>query len=172
MVLFHICKFRIADVMVLFPKGDSFPRFCSPSGKLKDTLRSMLRPSANALAFDLAAEGIDGDDFASIMRDFALVRRHIWFLFSVKFAHWQQHPWLLFGVGHASEDVARRCAHLALGLFAAMPDGHNHHLGFIVHVLATWQMLNRDGGVRCWRRARGSADLDSDGRPISLQPIQ
>jgi hypothetical protein len=56
-------------------------------------------------------------DRALILGDFARARRHILFQMQLKFSHWRQLPWLLWGVAHHSRLVAVECASRALSLF-------------------------------------------------------
>ena len=62
------------------------------------------------------------------MSDFSRARRFVVTNFQVKLHHWQQLPWILFGIAHYRSDVARACARRGLALAAAGAAGYNHWL--------------------------------------------
>ncbi len=105
------------------------------AGIFMEFINRLLRASAHTLLLELVADGVQGDDRANILRDFEAFRRHLQFIFLVTFGHWEQSPWLFFGIGHHALDIARRCAATALRLFVAMPVGHVHH--FLTILLCT-----------------------------------
>ena len=49
-----------------------------------------------------------------VLADFAAARQHIDLSLRVKLSHWQQLPYVLFGLGHAEETVQKRCAKRSL----------------------------------------------------------
>ena len=48
-----------------------------------------------------------------LLLDWSRARRHMRFVFSIKLAHWEQLPHVLFGVAHHCQATARRCARRA-----------------------------------------------------------
>jgi hypothetical protein len=62
-----------------------------------------------------------------LLDDFGSARRSILFTVSAKLGHWQQLPWILCGVAHADERVARHCGRQALQIYAGLGDTHRHH---------------------------------------------
>lgn len=97
------------------------------AGEIFRFLRRLLEVASNALLFDLAADGVQPADQGAIVRAFNAIRRQINFIFRVKFSHWLQNPWVLFGVAHFTESIARECARRALQLFANLPEGASVH---------------------------------------------
>jgi hypothetical protein len=68
-------------------------------------------------------------DRNTVVFDFARARRHVLLQFQVKFSHWRQLPWVLFGVAHHVRATAQECAQRALRLFdvAEQAGGASHH---------------------------------------------
>ena len=91
-------------------------------------VRRLLELSARMLEFELAAEGTGPADIAEIVRDFANLRRYVHFIFVVKCTHWQQLPWILFGVAHSNIAIARQCCKRALQLSAASQHPEGEHM--------------------------------------------
>ena len=79
------------------------------------------------MLFDLAAQGVSGEDRAEVMRHYNFARRWILFYTCIKFGFWLQNPWLLFGSAHPNETTARRCAVLALQQFNNAATDHVFH---------------------------------------------
>ena len=91
------------------------------AGEVFHMLKALLDFAAIALLFELAAAGVGDEDRACIMQDFACIRRQLWFVFQIKFGHWQQLPWILFGLAHERAGIARWCVRRALQLFVSAP---------------------------------------------------
>ena len=94
------------------------------AGQFMDAMKSFLAVCASSLLVELTSIDVPAGDIGIITRDFAAARRHVFFILHVKFAHWQQNPWLLFGLGHAEMDMVRRCAQRALQIFEHNPSTH------------------------------------------------
>ena len=71
-------------------------------------LRRLLELGYNVLILELAEVGVGAADRAIIIGDYGNMRRYVFFVFLMKFSHWQQLPWVLLGLGHANISIARR----------------------------------------------------------------
>ena len=94
------------------------------AGALKTIMGTFLSMAASTLLVELHVLGLIEGDIGIIMRDFAAARRHVFFIFHVKFGHWQQIPWLLFALGHRRMDEVRRCMRIALQIYERSPSTH------------------------------------------------
>ena len=66
------------------------------------------------------------------MGDFVAARQHLVLAAQIKLSHWQQLPYILFGLGHRDPAVQRRCASRALAIFDSseregLVGGRMHH---------------------------------------------
>ena len=77
-------------------------------------LEPLFRSLNTALLLEPTIAALSAADKAMIVRDYAAIRRHIMFTFATKCAFWNQVPWVLAGLAHKDESVARRCCRRAL----------------------------------------------------------
>ena len=74
-----------------------------------------------------------------LFRDFAAGRTYIIAMSEIKFGHWRQLPWVLFGISHPNHMIAVECARRSLQLAAGFEDRTNVH--YLIGVLCL------DGGL-------------------------
>lgn len=114
-------------------------------------LCTMARPQL-LLYPSVAALGEEGKRL--VLAEFGRARRHLIMVFVLKFSHWRQLPWLLFGIAHHDAAVAKRCAARACLLFASSPQEVQRH--------PVVSLLCRPGSVgheQLRRFSRGDAGL-------------
>ena len=70
------------------------------AGQLRVTLTRFLDASNVCLLAHPSMEPLTQSERSRIMQEFAHARNHLDFCFHTKFGHWQQLPWLLFGLAH------------------------------------------------------------------------
>ena len=70
---------------------------------------------------------VPAGDRAVVIRDFNAMRRHIFFVFNLKFGHWGGFPWILFGTAHHVDALSRRITRYALQLYDALVAGCEVH---------------------------------------------
>ena len=92
------------------------------SGIMKPLLGRLLTSVNTTLVLDPAISVLPPDTRASVLQDFAALRRHITFTFALKLGFWQQLPWILAGVAHVDPIIARKCGQRALFLADNIPD--------------------------------------------------
>ena len=92
------------------------------SGAVGTFLRRLFSSVNTSVLLDPSVAGLAPDERAIVMRDFAAVRKHVLFTFSVKLAFWNQLPWCLAGVAHMDSAIARRCARRSLSLANEISD--------------------------------------------------
>jgi hypothetical protein len=117
------------------------------AGEVLEFIRRLFATGQNALAMELARERIDDGNVAFIVREFAALRRHALFFFSLKFSYLRQLPWIIFGIAHRCLETAIACLKRGMDLFdawyAAGPSEVKQH----------WLAV-----VMYWPGSRGRAD--------------
>jgi hypothetical protein len=68
------------------------------------------------------------DQTASILQDFEFGKAQLRRALQQKLSFWSNLPWLLCGLAHFDEDVARDCARQAVALFDAAPPSSHHRV--------------------------------------------
>lgn len=58
------------------------------------------------------------EERAIVIGDFQRARQHLLLVFTLKFSHWRQLPWVIMGAAHPDLATARSCARRALSLYA------------------------------------------------------
>ena len=91
--------------------------------RIHQVLRHLLMLSHRQLLFDLAADSVEPGDQALIIRDFAVLRRHVWFTFKLKFSSWTALPWTLFGLGHHEEESVKKSTYPPQGIHVCQSKG-------------------------------------------------
>jgi hypothetical protein len=90
-------------------------------------LRQLSSVAHQNLLLDASVAPLAELDKRIILEDFARARRHILFTIQLKMGFWRSLPWVLFGLGHTNEGIARTCGQRALQLFAQAGDNSDHH---------------------------------------------
>ena len=62
-----------------------------------------------------------------LLRDFHLAKGHIVEFLMTKLRFWKQLPYIMIGISHLNEDLARECCKRGLALWASTPVGTSHH---------------------------------------------
>eukprot|EP00969_Alexandrium_andersonii_P245975 10870037-Alexandrium_andersonii.AAC.1 len=65
---------------------------------------------------------LDTERWAKLLVDFSRGKAHCVYVLTIKLSNWTTLPWLLCGVAHCDESVARRVGSEALEKFTACPD--------------------------------------------------
>jgi hypothetical protein len=81
-----------------------------------------------ALLLDPVVAALPNEDKALLMRDFALLRRHILFTFKIKLAFWLQLPWAFAGLAHRNVAKARKLAEKLLRLAEKITTWNTEHI--------------------------------------------
>lgn len=86
-----------------------------------------LAVALTVLIAELAHLGLDAVARGPIVEDFEFMRQALFFMLTVKFAHWGQLPWVIMGIAHHSRHKAKRCLRRAYWLFDHSPQGTVFH---------------------------------------------
>jgi hypothetical protein len=97
------------------------------SGEIVKILQRLLNISNTSVLMDPLTLACMPEDRGKVIGDFAAARRQLVMAFSCKLAHWQQLPYVLFGVAHHDLELARSAARRALQLFHHAGDVAQHH---------------------------------------------
>ena len=97
------------------------------AGEVMRLLRRLCAVATSSLLVAHSFVALGEEDRALVLTDFSAGRRHILFMIQLKLGHWRQLPFILFGLGHPDEDVARSCFRSALQQWAAAGDAAEHH---------------------------------------------
>ena len=87
------------------------------AGQLSACLQSVFDVAHGGLLAHASMSKVREEERQMVLVDFAAARQHIDLSLRVKLSHWQQLPYVLFGLGHACEAVQRSSAQRALKLF-------------------------------------------------------
>ncbi|CAE7288205.1 unnamed protein product, partial [Symbiodinium sp. KB8] len=87
------------------------------AGQLSTCLQSVFDVAHGGLLAHASLSKVRDEERQTVLVDFAAARQHIDLSLRVKLSHWQQLPYVLFGLGHASEAVQRSSAQRSLKLF-------------------------------------------------------
>ena len=105
-------------------RGRRAPEFAA--GAVMEMLDSLWEESFTTLVMD-CRHLLSHVQWSELMVDFARGKAHCTYIIMTKLHHWQQLPWVLAGLAHVNEDVARRCAATALASFDQTPDNSVVH---------------------------------------------
>ena len=61
------------------------------------------------------------------MRDFHIAKSHVVELLVNKLRFWRQLPYVMIGISHPNEDLARECCKRGLALWTSAPNDVSHH---------------------------------------------
>ena len=81
----------------------------------------------SSLLHDPLVARLDAEGKAKTLREFASLRRHIFFTFSAKLAFWNQNTWILIGLAHSDCDIARSCCRRAVTMADSVVDWAKQH---------------------------------------------
>ena len=130
------------------------------AGALRDMLSQLGSLKLGALACTQRRH-LSDEQWRAVVTDFEHGRAHMQTLLAIKLSAWDRLPWLLCGLAHHDEGVARSCAERAAALFDSTPAAASH-----LHHNVTLAFLSREawpGG----RAPAGAAERDSPGDAVS-----
>ena len=116
----------------------------------------MLDVQQSALLMQPEFIALSPSDSQTLLADFSRAKQQIAFIFRAKLSFWRDLPWVLLGLAHHNEGVARQCGKRALQPWEALPPE------VTPHPLAS-QMLNPG-------RARTELQDFIDGTPLHQLP--
>ena len=102
--------------------------FCCAAGDLVRLFHTLAETAHSQLLSEPFFGGIEEADSSVLFRDFAAGRTYIIAMSEIKFGHWRQLPWVLFGISHPNHMIAVECARRSLQLAAGFEDRTNGHL--------------------------------------------
>ena len=102
--------------------------------KVGEILTQVWADFERALLRGLCRSGLGTDDRTRIVREYNAARVHVAATLRIKLGYWQSLPWLLAGVAHHDEQLARRTAQAALDNFDSDPRECAQHR-------ITWKLL-------------------------------
>jgi hypothetical protein len=97
------------------------------AGYIFSLLNDLLDIVNSSLLQDPLVACLDAENKSTILREFASIRRHICFTFSVKLAFWNQNPWILSGLAHSDCGIARSCCRRAVAMADSVVDWAKQH---------------------------------------------
>ena len=113
--------------------------FCCAAGDLVRLFHTLAETAHSQLLSEPFFGGIEEADSSVLFRDFAAGRTYIIAMSEIKFGHWRQLPWVLFGISHPNHMIAVECARRSLQLAAGFED--RTHVHYLIGVLCL------DGGL-------------------------
>ena len=97
------------------------------AGQILEFIRQGLQSLRGVVTLQNSFLACSESDRQVVLSDCSHAKRHCMFVATVKFANWEQLPWVMMGVAHHDVDVARQCASRALRLYAAAGDEAQRH---------------------------------------------
>jgi hypothetical protein len=118
-------------------------------------LRSLLSQANQLLAFVPSISALSDQQRGNVMRDFSRGRQFLMMMFSIKFGHWHQLPWVCMGIAHPDRAVAAASCQRSIDLFASASPRVKQHP--VVQLLCDPTSPAHQEMVRF---ARGDVNLD------------